>query len=340
MKKVQLYSVIACTALTLFCGCINKNQSSDSSLTAEITTVTETPVTTAISTVTETTEIETTIKTSIETTITTAASTEVHTTEPEETTVTTTEARVFEHHYEIINTAFRTRPVNERCMKLYEEQSEYLSENVRRAIEENREVYGTVKKWCFDKNTNCIYALVGYDLKWAFNLDLSIYKIDMNTGETSWVCDTAEPDDDVSYGPLAPESSYQNVYVFMEVYGKIIYDPYNGLYYVDDDNHCLQSIEQRYSEQANCIALSDNKMYIQCTDDTNGEFIPIKEVYDPRTNTMEPTALSASRDFDQSRLIMNIMLDRYYHNSTLSYEGNINGEHKIIFDWNTVDLPD
>ncbi len=337
MKKIQLYSVVACAALTLFCGCIDKSQNSDPTLTAEITTVAESSVTTAVSTVAETTEITTTTNT---TTITTSASTEVYTTKPEESTVTTTEARIFEHHYEIMNTAFRTRPVNERCMKLYEEQSEYLSENVRRAIEENREVYGNVKKWCVDKNTNCIYALVGYDLKWAFNLDLSIYKIDMNTGEVSWVCDTAEPDDDVSSGPLVPESSYQHVYVFTEVYGKIIYDPYNGLYYVDEENHCLQSIEPNYCQQCDFTALSDNKMYIRYRDDTDEEKRLIKEVYDPQTNILEPTELDAYKDFEPNTHILNVMNERYYHNSALSYEGDINAEHKIIFDWNTVDLPD
>ena len=126
MKKIQLYSVIACAALTLFCGCIDKSQSSDLSLSVESTTVTETPVTTAISTVQETTSSNTTITTWVETTITSAVSTEVHTTEPKETTVTTTEARVFEHHYEIMNTAFRTRPVNKRCIYLYEKQSKAI----------------------------------------------------------------------------------------------------------------------------------------------------------------------------------------------------------------------
>ena len=125
MKKIQLYSVIACAALTLFCGCFNQNQSSDSSLTAEITTVSESPVT---STASETTASDTTITTSIETTITTASSTVVSTTKPDVTTVTTTEARVYEHHYEIMNTAFRTLPVNDRCMKLYEENPDEVPE--------------------------------------------------------------------------------------------------------------------------------------------------------------------------------------------------------------------
>ena len=336
MKKIQLYSVIACAALTLFCGCIDKSQGSDSSLTTEITTVTESPVTTAVSTAEETTKITTAISTSIETTITTATSTEVHTTEPEETTVTTTEARVYEHHYEIMNTAFRTRPVNKRCIYLYEKQSKAIYDNVRGAIEENREVYGQVTKWCVDEVNNCIYTLVAYNRKCAFDMDLAIYKIDLNTGDISWVLDTAGPDED-RYPTTYKES---DVDVFLMAYGKLIYIPQHGVYYADEENHCLQVIEQRYCILTDDIVPFENKLYIDYSvHPENSYVIHMNEVYDPTTHELDQTDINVREDFDNSGTILNLYCD-WLNYSSLKFEGDTSGEHKIIFEWDTFELPD
>ena len=134
MKKLQLYSAIVFASLALFSGCSDKAESS-------VPLLSDGTVTTAV---TETTETTRTTESAVTTTImTTPASI------TEDATETTSESVTFTHRYEIMNTAFRTRSVNERCLKIYEGNPEYLPENVLKAIEEGREVYGTVQRRCY-----------------------------------------------------------------------------------------------------------------------------------------------------------------------------------------------
>ena len=64
----------------------------------------------------------------------------------------------------------------------------------------------------------------------------------------------------------------------------------------------------------------------------------IKNVYDPITNTLEPTDIDANTDFDKGSTILNLYFD-WCHYSSKKIEGETSGEHKIIFEWDTFDLP-
>lgn len=274
---------------------------------------------------TETTEAETTKTTAtavMTTTVTTTVAAEI-------TTETATESRTFAHHYEIMNTAFKTRPVNEKCLGIYASDPDRLPENVRKAIEENREVYGSVKKWCVDEDNNCIYARVHYGLKRSYAKDLAIYRIDMNSGEAFWCCDTAGPDEDVT-GPFVPEDGFGDVFTFQIIGGKLIYEPFSGLYYVDEESHSLVVIEPPCNTQAKTISLIDDKLYIHSCNTKDGQEDILNEVYDPKNDTLTP--FDDFSKLDPSTYINNSWID-WFDNSNLIYEGETGDEHKIIFEW-------
>ena len=163
-------------------------------------------------------------------------------------------------------------------------------------------------------------------------MDLAIYKIDLNTGDISWVLDTAGPDED-RYPTTYKES---DVDVFLMAYGKLIYIPQHGVYYADEESHCLQVIEPRFCIICDDIVPFENKMYLRFS--PYPENVRIKEVYDPITDTLEETDIDASKDFEKGSTILNLYCD-WFHYSSLKFEGDTSGEHKIIFEWDTFDLP-
>ena len=147
--------------------------------------------------------------------------------------------------------------------------------------------------------------------------------------------DTAELDEDSEY-----PTTYENtsVDVFLMAYGKLIYTPQFGVYYADEETHSLKIIEPHFQSLTGNIVPFENKLYINSYINSNVDDYHIKNVYDPITNTLEPTDIDANTDFDKGSTILNLYCD-WCHYSSLKFEGETSGEHKIIFEWDTFDLP-
>lgn len=317
MKKYLICSALVCASLALFGGCESSNESSEPSSSVETSLVTGTETTEAETAATTTTKTTTATDTKAKTTATTA----------ELTTEKTTGSESYAHRFEMMNTAFKTKSVPQSYYEKYETDPESVPERARKAIEENREMYGTPAYWCVDHETGNIFACVAYNIGTVFLRDYAVYRIDTKTGET-FSCGDMSGVFKEKIPPVNPLLS--EAYGLFAVGGKPVFGTYDGLFLGDEETDSIEVIDSGFEPQAGDMFIAGDKVLFRTAECSEDGVSVRMGVYDPNTKSL--SWVDEFPDVERQYAGENLMW--YFENSDLSIEGEEGGEQKIIFEWN------
>lgn len=311
MKKYLICSAIVCAVLALFSGCESDNDSSEPATAIEMITTDITGSETTVVTATSASAVKTT----------TAA-----TTTAEPMTENTTDSKTYAHRFEMMNTAFKTKSVPQRFYEKYETDPESVPERARKAIEENREMYGTPTYWCVDQETGNLFVCVVYNTGTVFLRDYAVYRIDTKTSEVFSCGDMAGvfKDEIPSVNPIL-----QDAYGLFVVGGKPIFGTYDGLFLADEETDRIEVIDRRFEPQAGDLFIASDKVLFRTAECYEDGVSVRMGVYDLNTKS-----LSWVEEFpDVEKQYAGEYIMWYFENSDLSIEGEEGGEQKLIFEW-------
>lgn len=300
------------TGICLLCGCNESNSGDSSAIVTDTPIITESTI---ITTATTTTEISSTTERST-TTI------DITTTETPETTAYSN-ANEYKNSIELHNKDFNTRPVRDNCYN-YPDPAD-VPERERRAIDEGREMYGSFRDHCYCPEKNCLYILLDFGNENDYFSDFSFYRVDLSSGEITFICDGADQNT-----PRSPKLGAEDVCAMICIGGKPLLLTYSGVYLIDDENCSFTPINKEWEPLGGTAVVSNEKLYMQIPTYVNDSIEVSILVYDPLTN--EVTKTDEMPD-TQDKLFFIDYAERF-ENGKATVEGEKGSEEKLVFEWN------
>ncbi|MBP0973606.1 MAG: hypothetical protein J5851_06850 [Oscillospiraceae bacterium] len=306
MKKRLLTAALLLAAM-LYTGCAAAQTASEPAMT-EPMTETAAPTTEPLPETTEASTVPTE---------TTEAATEPVTEETtEETAELTTEPIHFANRLEVMKSAFETRPVPDHC---FNRDPEDLTPQVRKAIEEDRGMYGRVCCWCIDRETGDVYVCLNYSAI-QFNRfeDYAFYRIDGSSGEVNAICDADWMKENRGVSTIG-----EDAYGLYWVGGKLLFASYGGFYQIEQDGEFVM-VDGDWEPQGGYGLIGKDTVKLA---GMSGVY-----EYDPRTGSKTPL-----EEYSGEGVMVSI--NEYLMRPTpqlqeqVLFEGENGTDQKVIFEW-------